>query len=98
MKLLICDQEKVQSYILPQKVEKFFVVNFNYNQEDKSINETLTLKSSNNNWVISSDSNLEVKRDGSHIESVTLTEFLKLELKFADMSDFIPVYIAPDYY
>ncbi|MBE6161654.1 MAG: type VII secretion protein EssC [Firmicutes bacterium] len=98
MKLLICDDEKIQSFILPQKVEKFFVINFNYNHNDTSTNETLTLKTENNSWIIMSDSNLDVKKDNSHVETVTLVEYLKLELKFADMQDYLPAFIVPDYY
>ena len=98
MKVLICDSKKIQTFILPQKPEKFFVINFDCNVNNNVLNETITLKSIDNKWKVYSDLNVQLKTNGSYSEEVTLSEFLKLEVKFADINDYMPVYIMPDYY
>lgn len=97
MKLLIGDDKKIKCYPLPQKVENFYIINVNLAFNGLLFNETLTLKSENNQWMIIADDKLSIKNNGAVLNSVVLKENIFFELKFADMSDYFKIYVIPDF-
>ena len=97
MKLLICDDKKINTFQLPKNTENFFMINFEFNMDNLVFNEILTLKFNHEKWIIISDDRLSIKNNGTICSEVILEENMVFELKFADMSDFFKVYITPDF-
>lgn len=96
MKLLIGDSKKILNYRLPEISEKFFMINFSYYFKTTIYREVLTLKAVNSNWVIYGDDKLLLKKNGASCENIIINENMSFELKFADMPDYIPIFILSD--
>ena len=97
MKLLVCDDIKISTYNLPEKIENFFLLNLNILVDDLNLNEVLTLKSYNGLWNIVADEKLVIKSNEVEFKSIVLKEYITFSLKFADFSKFINFYVIPDF-
>ncbi len=97
MRLLVCDDRKISYYLLPKKIENFFMINLQFVIDDIEYNEVLTLKSNDNNWNIVADDKLNIKKNGIECNTVSLKENLFLQLKFADMSTYLDIYVIANF-
>ena len=97
MKLLICDERKIKFYQLPKNIENFYMINFDFYQNNILFNEILTLKSKDNQWLIMADDRLSIKVNGAEKSYVFLSENTFFEIKFADMSNYFYIYLLQDF-
>lgn len=95
MKLLICDNYKINSYQLPKKIEEFYMIN--YNNPEESIQETINLVAEDGHWVINSDDALSIKNDGSIIEKAVLDSYTNYQINFGDLEQSIYIQIMPEF-
>ncbi len=96
MKLLICDERKVQYFQIPQKAESSFSIAFDYSLNSIIYNEILSLKTENNQWYIYSDDKVKVIKNNSQIDFLLLTENTFFLLEFYDLPSYLSIYILPD--
>ncbi len=97
MKLLICDYKKMHTYQIPKTTEDFYTISFKYSTDNQTFREVLSLKFANNQCSIVADEKLSILMNNNFCNEVILEENLFFYLKFADMADFFPVYVIPDF-
>jgi len=97
MKLFICDYSKIKVFQLPKTGDNFYLLNFKYNLKNSYYSESLTLKATEDCfWSIIADEKVSISVDGVYYEQIVLTENIFFTLQFADMPDFVPVYVVSD--
>lgn len=94
MRLLICDDLKINFFSLPSISEDYFIVNYYYS--DDSICETLTLKAIDGYWTIATDSNIVISDYNNNVGMAKLTEYSCYNLYFADLDKDIMLHVFPD--
>ncbi len=97
MKLLIGDNNKINSYSLPSKIEKIYALNLSIHADKTVYDEVLNLKSDKNSWIIYADEKLQLVYNNEVVKYIILTSNMKFNIRFADMESFICVYVLPDF-
>ena len=95
MQLLICDNKKISSYELPEKVEAFYLIN--YLSTHEGIQEAINLEADNGYWTLSSDETLKITQNGATVEKVVLNDYSNYELHFSDLEQSIYIQVMPDF-
>ena len=75
VKIFILDDYKVNSYKLPQKVEDSYLINYHFDNEEKSI----SVQSVNGIWNIQSNDSITIVDNGK-----TVTNYKIVKLFFTD--------------
>ena len=99
VKLIICDELKINSYKLPNRVEDYYIIN--YYCEELSTTETIVLEASGDKWVINSDDTISVISNNTIVKSMNLEPYSSCQIRFGDFNKIINVIIIPskfDYY
>ncbi len=97
MKLLIGDQKKLHSFQLPNKIDQLFAINFDYYLDGTYFTEIINLKASNNRWVIYAENKIELKQNDKNCNMIVVSSNSYFEIKYADIPNFIPVFVLPDF-
>ena len=95
MKLLFCDDKKIDAFILPKEVKDYYSINYYYSKD--SISETITLEAVDGKWKMESNVNMNIQIEKSPIESIFLKEHDCYNLFFADLNKNVTFYILPDF-
>lgn len=96
MKLIICDYKMLHKHRLPEVNENIYMINFKYHTENDTFNEGITLKSTDNKWVIYADDRIKLLLDGYTTDSITIEENIFFEIKFPETEKYIPIYVLAD--
>ena len=94
VRLIICDDYKMISYSLPEKIEDFYMVNY-YNH-DLDITETIMLEPIDNKWVINNNDSINLYFNNNIVPRVTLEPYLSCQIKFGDFNNPINLIVMPD--
>ena len=97
MKLLIGDEKKIHSFHLPDKVDRPFTINFDYCVDGSYFSEVINLKANNEEWVIYAENRTELRQNNQVCQSIVLKENSFLAIKYADIPNYVPIYILPDF-
>ena len=62
-----------------------------------NFSEILTLKAQDGKWKLTSDDKISIKFEGTSVNEIFLKENIFFEVKFADMSTYIKIYVVPDF-
>lgn len=89
MKLYITDSEKVSIYTLPKDNKDSFVIDY---VAPGKIEEHIVLYYKENNWIISSNSNLQLYKDVTIADKLILEDGNEIALDFGDLSEKVTLY------
>ncbi len=88
MKLLLCDDRKINTYILKNSSENSFVIDY-YCDDD--VYETITLKNIDNNWSIENNINIEIISNNKP----SYSEYDSVKLRISSINKEISLYFLP---
>lgn len=91
MKIFILDDYKVNSYKLPQKVEDSYLINYHFDNEEKSI----SVQSVNGIWNIQSNDSITIVDNGKTVDSCQLTNYKIVKLFFTDTDQNVVLVSVP---
>ena len=83
MKLFLIDNYKLNIYVLPNKVEDAFLIDYH---SPSGIEETITLKAENNAWVIESTPDVSIYNYSQSISKEELKDGACYQIKFSDLN------------
>ena len=95
MKLLFCDDIKVDSFQLPKEVKDYFTINYYYNKD--SVCETITLEAVDGNWKMDANVNMIIADGTKKPSNIMLKEYNYYSLYFADLNKYVMLHIVPDF-
>ena len=97
MKLLICDENCIKTYQIPNEVEDSFVINFTVNIDNIEYREILNFKVLDNKWIVYADDKLNLKSQGTGCNKFLLSVNSSFQLKFINMPEYVDAYVLPDF-
>ena len=89
MKLYFVNNNKINIYSLPTKVEDAFLLNYVY----EDIEESLTLLAVDGKWQIESNPDVSIFFGTQKQDKVILTDGLNLQIKFNDLNELLNLYV-----
>ena len=90
MKLYLVDDYKIFTYLLPNKVEDAFLINYvHYSGEE----ETITFMADNNNWIIESTPDITFYKDINKIDKEIVQADSIYSIQFSDLTDKVFLYL-----
>ena len=92
MKILICDDKKINYFSVPDNAEDYFMINYNYNHTL----ENITLEEQDNKWFITTNSNIQIYDKGNITEKATIEMYKNYRLHFNDINLDINLYTFPN--
>ena len=94
MKLYLVDDYKIFTYLLPNKVEDAFLINYvHYSGEE----ETITFMADNNNWVIESTPDITFFKDINKIDKEIVQNDSIYSIQFSDLTDKVFLYCVDEH-
>lgn len=93
MKIYLIDNDKVQKYILPNKVEESYLIN--YNSGSSKIDNTITIEANGNEWQIRSNGNVNIISNNNTLDSTLLKPYNHYLLKLLGQDKYIILYAVP---
>jgi len=93
MKLLICDDKKINYFNVPNNVDDYFMLNYNYNHNI----ENIILESSENKWVLTSNSTMQLYTENSPSNKVTIENYKNYKIHFNDINIDVNLYVVPNF-
>ena len=96
MKLLICDSSRISTFVLPSKVEDYFIINYYYSLYSSSFIESITLEAKDGEWFLLTDESLKIKENDVFLSSVCLKEGSFYKAIFSDIEENIYFYVIGD--
>ncbi len=95
MRLLICDDLKINSFNLANDAKDYFTINYYYTKD--SLCETITLSSSNGLWEMKANVNMQIMDENNQkLTSIFFREYDKYRVHFSDLNIYVMMYIVPD--
>lgn len=94
MRLLICDDKKIDYFYLPNEIKEYFSINYYYSENSNC--EILPLYADNNIWTIDSNENMQIYYQGKKVELAHMQEYSTYILYFADINKYVNLFIFPD--
>ena len=83
MKLFLIDNYKLNIYVLPNKVEDAFLIDYH---SPSGIEETITLRAENNSWIIESTPDVTIYNYSQSISKEELKDGACYQVKFSDLN------------
>lgn len=94
MKLYLVDDYKIFTYLLPNKVEDAFLINYvHYSGEE----ETITFMADNNNWIIESTPDITFYKDINKIDKEIVQADSIYSIQFSDLTDKVFLYCVDEH-
>ena len=94
MRLLICDDKKIEYYNIPNEVKEYFSVNYYYTENSNC--EILPLYEKNNMWAIDMNINMQIIYENKKMQTVFIKEYSSYMLYFADLNKYVNIFVFPD--
>lgn len=93
MIIYLIDEDKIQKYVLPKKIESSFLVD--YISTQSNTNHVITIEAENNQWYLRNNGNINViNSDGSESDTA-IKLYVKYDLKILGQDKFIHLYALP---
>ena len=80
MKIFVTDSKKVNNYLLPEKIEDTFLINYT---SSNGILENIIISTNNGQWVINDNRDLVIRKGLTSIQSDVLVHLNFYDLKFS---------------
>ncbi len=93
MKILICDDKRINYYKLPDNVKDFFVITYTAN----SIAETITLEANEGKWIIKSKEDMQIYEYSEKRDQVEIEEYSKYTINFKDTNTTVYLHAINNY-
>jgi len=92
MKLLVCDNQRIKKYKLPDRVEDFFVVNYTNDNNE----EIISLQAQDGFWNLNQDQDTKLILNGNITQQVTLKPHECFNVSFNGVEEELTFVAMPD--
>ncbi|MCI9280071.1 MAG: type VII secretion protein EssC [Bacilli bacterium] len=89
MKVFVADEAKVENYLLPEKIEDTFLINY---ESKDGILENIIISANNGKWMIKETRDFIIRKGLSSIASDELKHLNFYDIKFGDIDEKIKIY------
>ena len=93
MRLLVCDNKKIEYYNIPNIVKDYFTINYEYGDNF----ETINLVAADDKWIIKSDKAMKITKNQMTLDTAELTEYTDYTIYLTGLDMNIHIYIVPDF-
>ncbi len=94
MRILMCDDQKIDYFYLPNEIKEFYSINYYYTESSNC--EILSLYANNNMWTLDMNINMQIISDNKKYKTVFLKEYSSYTLYFADLNKYVDLFVLPD--
>ena len=93
MRIFILDKEKITKFNLPEKIAGAFAID--YLPINSKIKRTISVEAKDNNWIVKSNSSINVMSADTPIEEAILQEHCYQPIQVKGRKDTIGIYCVP---